>query len=718
MAVPHYAYLQLKMPGNNGTPLVIHGNCQVSDDCDKDLYRVTQNMWRKEHLALADKIDYHQTPPDGRPRSPDEFNPIEQTKKLQVHPTDSSKTVNISKTLTNAQEASLMEFLRERWEIFAWQPSDMPGIPRELAEHALHVNPNAKPVRQPLRRFSEPKRKAISTEVHRLEKAGFIREIKEATWVANPVLVPKKDTDALRMCIDFTDMNKHCPKDHFPLPRIDQIVDSTAGCACLTFLDAYSGYNQIRLKVEDQELTAFITPSGVYCYNVMTFGLKNAGATYQRCMQVCLGKQIGRNIKVYIDDVIVKTRDSSTLVDDLRETFDNLERYQIKLNPKKCFFGVPGGQVLGYLISARGIEANPEKIKAVLDMAPPSNLKHIQQLAGRVAALSRFIARLGEKALPFYALMRKPGKFEWTAEAQIAFDRLKQILSTSPILVTPHEREPMLLYIAATTQVVSTVLVVEREETGKIHGLQRPVYYLSEVLTPAKQRYPHHEKLAYAVWRISSKLCHYFMEHPIVAVSEAPLKQILMTSSATGRVSQWVIDLSPWEITYAHRTAIKSQVLPDLFVDWIESQLPALPDMSGSWTMYFDGSKRSTRASAGVVLISPQRDKMKYILRMDFPHPSNNEAEYEALLHGMRMARACGATRLEIYGDSNLVVQQTMNLCDAINDNMVAYREMYNTLEASFEGCERKHIARGSNDEADTLAKIGSTCSPIPDGVF
>src|SRR3954452_4315255 len=134
--------------------------------------------------------------------------------------------------------------------------------------------------------------------------------------------------------------------------------------------------------------------------------------------------------------------------------------------------------------------------------------------------------------------------------------------------------------------------------------------------------------------------------------------------------------------------------------------------------MYFDGSKRNTRAGACVVLISPQRDKMKYVLRMNFPLPSNNEAEYEALLHGMWMARACGPTCLEIYGDSNRVVQQTMNLCDAINDNMVAYREMYNILEASFEGCELKHIARASNDEADTLANISSTCSPIPDGVF
>ena len=258
----------------------------------------------------------------------------------------------------------------------------MPGIPRELAEHALNVDPKAKPVQQTLRRFSEPKIKAIGEEVSRLRKAGFIRELKEAEWVANPVMVPKKDTTVLRMCIDYTSLNKHCPKDHFPLPRIDQIVDSTAGCDRLSFLDAYSGYNQIKLKKEDQELTAFITPHGVYCYNIMTFGLKNAGAIYQRCMQACLGEQIGRNIEVYIDDIVVKTRNAATLIDDLRETFDNLDRYKIKLNPKKCFFGVPGGQELGYFISARGIEANPLKIKVVLDMEPPKSLQQVQQLVG------------------------------------------------------------------------------------------------------------------------------------------------------------------------------------------------------------------------------------------------------------------------------------------------------------------------------------------------
>jgi hypothetical protein len=176
--------------------------------------------------------------------------------------------------------------------------------------------------------------------LHRLENAGFIREIKTSSWVSNPVIVPKKNTDVQRVCVDYTSLNKLCPKDPFPLPHIDQIIDSTAGCARLSFSDAYSGYNQIKLKKEDKEKTAFITPYGVFCYQVMPFGLKNAGATYQRMMQNCLESQIGRNIQVYIDDVVITTREEKSLISDLAETFDNLSRYKLKLNPTKCSFGV------------------------------------------------------------------------------------------------------------------------------------------------------------------------------------------------------------------------------------------------------------------------------------------------------------------------------------------------------------------------------------------
>jgi ribonuclease HI len=339
-------------------------------------------------------------------------------------------------------------------------------------------------------------------------------------------------------------------------------------------------------------------------------------------------------------------------------------------------------------------------------------------LTGRLAALSRFISKLGEKALPFYWLLREMDNFKWTEEAQAVFDDLKHRLLTSPVLVTSREKEPMLLYIAATNQVVSLVLVVERAEDGKEHGVQRPVYYLSEVLSPTKQRYPHYQKLAYAIYMTGKKLPHYFECHSIIVVASNPVSSILNNLDATGRVSLWGITLGPWEITYQHQSAIKSQVLPDFIAEWMEAQTSELPDLLNCWTIFVDGSNRISGAGAGVVLVSPQGDKTCYILRMRFTNPSNNEAEYEAILHGMRMAKAYGATRIKIHGDSNLIAQQVMKKYDATYANMIAYRAMYDKLEGDFEGCEVTHIGRESNEEADNLANIGSKCLPIPPGVF
>jgi ribonuclease HI len=198
-------------------------------------------------------------------------------------------------------------------------------------------------------------------------------------------------------------------------------------------------------------------------------------------------------------------------------------------------------------------------------------------------------------------------------------------------------------------------------------------------------------------------------------VNEASLSNILKNPEATGGVSLWGIELFPLDITYEKRKAIKSQVLLDFTAEWLELQNTRPPDLSSVWIMYFDGSKR---VQTGAVLISPQGDKLKYVLRMSFPQASNNEAEYEALLHGMKMAKACGATRLKIFGDSNLVVQQVRNHCDAINDNMTAYQNLYYYLEGTFDGCEVSHVSRASNEEVDNLANIGSQCLPVPLGVF
>jgi hypothetical protein len=266
------------------------------------------------------------------------------------------------------------------------------------------------------------------------------------------------------MCVDYTSLNKACPKDLFPLPRIDQVVDSTAGCETLCFLDAYSGYHQIAMCIADQLMTSFITPFGTYCYLTMPFMLKNASATFQRCMRCVFGELIGCIIEVYVDGIVVKSKKTGDLVPDLTEVFAKLRQHGVKLNPEKCVFGIPRGMLRGFVVSERDIEANPGKILTIMDMGPIKNLKGVQRVTGCLAALSRFIARLEERSLPLYKLMKKSNHFTWTPEAQKALDSLKNMLKSPPILTTSTPEQSMLPYISATTQVVSAALLVEREE--------------------------------------------------------------------------------------------------------------------------------------------------------------------------------------------------------------------------------------------------------------
>jgi hypothetical protein len=251
-------------------------------------------------------------------------------------------------------------------------------------------------------------------------------------------------------------------KDPFGLPQIDQIIDSTAGCDLLCFLDCYSGYHQIAIKEEDQEKSAFITTFGAYCYTTMSFGLKNDGATYQRSIQACFKRQLNKNVEAYVDDVVVKTRNSDALIADLEETFASLREYRWKLNPNKCVFSVSSGKLLGFIISHRGIEANLEKISSITNMKAPTCIKDVQKLTGCMAALNRFISKLGERGLPFFKLLKHQEKFAWTPEEDQALAQLKDFLSKPPVLTTPRKKERLLLYLAVTTHVVSTAIIVER----------------------------------------------------------------------------------------------------------------------------------------------------------------------------------------------------------------------------------------------------------------
>ena len=253
---------------------------------------------------------------------------------------------------------------------------------------------------------------------------------------------------------------------------------------------------------DNQEKTSFVTRQGTYCYRVMPFGLKNVGATYQRLVNTMLQRQIGASMEVYIDDMLVKSTTAELHIAHLSEAFQILREYNIKLNPAKCAFGVSAGKFLGFIVNNRGIEANPYKIKAVLDMLPPSNIKEVQRLTGRIATLSRFVSKASDKCQPFFQVLRK--SFQWDTRCEEAFSALKTYLCSPPILVSPSEGELLTLYLAVSYFLTSAVLIRDKDR------VQHPVYYCNRALRGVEERYPRMEKLILALITVARKLYPYF----------------------------------------------------------------------------------------------------------------------------------------------------------------------------------------------------------------
>lgn len=334
------------------------------------------------------------------------------------------------------------------------------------------------------------------------------------------MVLVKKSNGKWRVCIDYTDLNKATPKDYYPLPTIDQLVDATTGNFLFYFLDAFSDYNQIKLEQQDQVKIAFVTHRAIYAYQVLPMGLMNVGVTYQRTMNKIFSKQIGRNLEVYEDDMIVKSEKQRDYIQELRETMETLRKYQLRLNPNKCVFGVSSRKFLGHMISGQRIEANPDKTRAILEMPPPSTPKQIQSLNGCQTSLRRFISKLAERSTPFFNELKGVNKsktVEWDSSCHEAFKSIKAYLAAPPILSRHIPSELLYLYLAIAERAVSSCLI--REEDGQ----KLPIYYVSHVLRVAEARHPVIEKVVYSLLLASRKLRPYFQGHNIHVYTNHPL---------------------------------------------------------------------------------------------------------------------------------------------------------------------------------------------------
>ncbi|KAK4384639.1 Transposon Tf2-12 polyprotein [Sesamum angolense] len=339
--------------------------------------------------------------------------------------------------------------------------------------------------------------------------------------------------------LDPKDLNNACPKDDFPLPLAELMIDATIGHEALSFMDGSSGYNQICMAPTDEELTAFRTPKGIYCYKVMPFGLKNAGATYQRAMQKIFDDIFHKNVECYVDDLVVKSKKRENYFHDLRKVFELLRRYQLKMNPSKCAFGVTSGKFLGFIIRQRGIEIEQAKINAILRMPEPRNIHELKSLQGKLAYLRRFISNLAGRCQPFSRLMKKDVPFQWDEACDKAFKSIKSYLMKPLVLVAPVPGRSLILYIAAHERSVG-ILLAQKNDEGKENAL----YYLSRTMTPNELKYSPIEKLCLSLIFSIQKLKHYFQSHIIHLVSKAnPLKYIMVKPVLSDRFARWYLQL-------------------------------------------------------------------------------------------------------------------------------------------------------------------------------
>ncbi|XP_057808507.1 uncharacterized protein LOC131022985 [Salvia miltiorrhiza] len=704
-------HLKMKFPIGGGRVGEVWGDQKMSKACHVQMLTHSSGQKRERITEGPDtrkkgKVGEITAPVEERQELAELLNDRDSTEKsalvstsdvcnmIELFPGREGFQTKIGSSMNNQAREELISCLRRNTDVFTFSTADLKGIDRGLAEHCLNVDPKVKPVKQRTRYFDAEKDAAIREQVQGLLDAGHIEEVQYPEWISNAVMVAKK-TNSWRMCVDYRDLNAACPKDHYPLLRIDQLVDSTSVCALLSMMDAYQGYHQVKMNRGDIAKTAFAVCYGVYGWKSMPFGLKNAGATYQRMMEKNFKEQLAKNISVYVDDMLVRSVRAEDHVSDLEEVFTVIKKHRLMLNPAKCTFGVTTGRFLGYKVTPAGIEVNTDKVKAIMDMTPPRGIKEVQTLNGRITALSRFISRTAKRSMPFFKILRKGTKFQWTAECRMVFEDLKVYLAELPTLTKLVPGEVLYLYIAVGEESVSSVLI--REEGNH----QRPIYFVSRIIQGPELNYTEIEKAALAVMVTARKLRPYFLSHRVVVRTALPFRQVLGRPDLSGRMVKWAVELGEYDVEYEPRTAIKAQALADFIQETTHRPVQEF------WIAFVDGSVTKEGCGIGVYIISPSSEVYQFAIKFTC-RMSNNEAEYEAVVRGAHILLELQAECVIIRTDSQLVAQQFSGSYHIKDHKMKAYRCKINEMKQKFMEFKIEQISREENTKADLLIRMAS----------
>ncbi|XP_054811516.1 uncharacterized protein LOC129312805 [Prosopis cineraria] len=626
------------------------------------------------------------------------------------------------KIVDNPEREQMIELFKEYIDVFAWSYKDMPGLDPSIASHKIPLLPKVEPKKQKLRRMNTGVSLQIKEEVIKQLEAGFLEVVTYPQWVANIVPVPKKD-GRIRMCVDYRNLNNASPKDDFPLPHIDVLVDNTARSYRYSFMDGYSGYNQIPMHEKDKEKTTFTTQWGTYCYRVMPFGLKNAGATYQRAMVALFHDMMHKEIEVYVDDMVAKSAENKSHVGVLRKLFGRLREYRLRLNPNKCIFGALSGKLLGFIVSRKGIEVDPDKVRAIREMPSPQTEKEVRSFLGRLNYIARFIANLTATCEPMFKLLKKNCKGTWDDDCQKAFDKIKDYLLNPPILVPPSPDRPLILYLTTLPRSMGAMLG-QLDDSGK---KERAIYFLSKKFNECEARYPVIERTCCGLVWATRRLRQYMLYYTTWLISRVdPLKYIFESPHITGRVLKWQVVLSEYDIKHVMQKSVKGSAIADHLADNplgddqpLDFQFPdevicTTEEGCGEgnneereWEMYFDGAANMHGNGVGAVIVSPEGKQFPVAIKLEFDC-TNNIAEYEACVNGLRAAITLGIRCLKVFGDSALIIHQVTGEWRTKDVKLIPYQELLTDLIKQFKVASFHHLTRDKNRFADALATLAA----------